>query len=187
VLRRAVVLCLPLLVSSCCIRSSARNDRFVTLAAKPFVMVDGAPSDLKPGYGVELAYEATTMPEDDILGLGFRQWIAWSHHEGEPGWPDAEYLRIGMSMSLSASYPSTLLPSEHYIGVSLGLGPSLHYIRTDGPGDVGGIGLRLEPEVKAVLGGRFEISLGCELDGWVHFRGGVAGTFATNARIGFRF
>jgi len=152
------------------------KDGWLLFGVDPFVMVDGARPDLRPGWGVtaEFGWESP-------LCSNLR--LAWSHHRGEPGWPDAEYFRLSVDVF---EIWLGCLGHENNI-ISLAIGPTAHYIYVDGPGDVGGLGVAVRPNFRFFIGRRLQISASCTLEGWVPFDRGVAGTFSAGLSVGCNF
>jgi len=150
------------------------------LGVQPYTVVGGAPTKLGPGWGVEAGRLYHFGDYADALSLRY----AWSHHEGEPGWPDAEYFRLGgqVGRSFTKSFSSTSL-----MGFSASAGGGYYQILTDGPGDRGGPGVMVEPELWFIIRDSTRISLGCTAEGWVSMDGDLIGSLSPFLRFGIAF
>jgi len=168
----------------------------ISVVAAPYVIVDGSPTSLEPGWGLEVRYRRTWKPdhegwcgvpdllEPNFFGLGGR--FAWSHHEGSPGGPAAEYLRLGATAAWFY-YPGgrEYGTRKGYVGFGVSTGPTLHWILNDGPGDVMGFGLTVAPEIQFFLTRKFFMSVGATLDGWVQTNGNLTGTLSAEVALGW--
>ncbi len=152
------------------------KDGWLLFGVEPFVMVDGARPDLRPGWGVtaELGWPTPTCST---------MRFAWSHHRGEPGWPDAEYFRL--SVDVFEFWLGCLGRGDNLI--VLAVGPTAHYICVDGPGAVGGLGVALRPKLRFFGGERLHLTGDCTLEGWIPFDRGIAGTFSVGLSLGGTF
>ncbi len=160
-------------------------DRWFSLGVQPCTVIGGAPTKPGPGWGVEgrLAWLNPADWMSSSVMSPFR--LAWSHHEGEPGWPDAEYLRLGAAFGVSSSRDLGGVESSH--GVTLTVGAAYYQLLVDGPGDRGGPGLLIEPEYWIAIEGRVKFSLGCTVEGWVSWQGDFIGSLSPYLRFGFAF
>lgn len=166
-------------------RTDPDPDRWVGLGALPYVMLNGAPHDVKPGRGVELTF-ARLVPADLPIPLGWSARLAWSHHAGEGGRADAEYLRASLGPTLRLLRP-TGPGARSYWGLLVTFGGSVHWLVAEQGTDVAGFGLTLEPELRWQFGARGFVGAALTLEGWLHTRGGVAGGMAAALRAGWSF
>jgi len=139
-----------------------------------YTTLSGTETRLETGWGAEVALTRHAGPFDWQTAR-----FAWSHHEGEPGWPAAEYLRLGTALGIS-------LNDETMGFVFLG-GLAYNQLFVDGPGDVGGPGLTLEWEFFFTARERIRISLGCTAEGWVSWEGDLIGSLSPYIRFGVKF
>jgi len=181
---RAIALVPLLLLLAGCERDPD-PDRWLSFGIQPFVMVAGAPNDLSPGFGAEVSF-TRLVPLDIAVPIGYRARLAWSHHNGEPGWSDAEYFRLGLAGTLRFFRPISR-DEKQQIGLIISAGPALHYIWAHGPGDVAGLGISLEPEFWFILRERYHLAVRTCLEGWLHSEGGAAGTFSVALTFGVNF
>jgi len=168
-----------------------KRNAWPSLSVQPYTIISGAPTALRPGWGGEAAWvvQFSHRLDEGYPFYGELVRLAWSHHEGKPGWPDAEYLRLGAAVGL-VRLPIGVLSDEGHrwiTGVGFLCGLSYHQILTDGPGDRGGLGLLLEPELQFFLRKRARLSLGCTAEGWVSTEGDLIGSLSPYLRIGFLF
>ena len=168
------VLCLSLL-------AGCLEGRQLSAGFQPWVVADGTPERLDPGWGVEVRV-ADSLDMELPVGWGAR--VAWSHHEAKPGRVRAEYFRTALELIFMTAWRCG---SGGVVTFRLPVGPAVHYVWTDGPGDVGGFGLSVSPQFVINMGKRAFFSFGGHLTGWVGVDGSPVGTLAPFAAFGVRF
>jgi len=142
-------------------------------------VIANEPTKLRTGWGGE----ATVLLQERGQVR-----FAWSHHEGEPGWPDAEYLRLGWAFLIGSPDARSWYPSSStYFRIILLGGVAYNQLIFDGPGDVGGLGFTFEPEFCLEIRDRTRISFGCVAEGWLSPEGDFIGALAPYVRFGFTF
>ncbi len=163
-----------------------RRNVFASVSLLPHVALDGAPRKVEPGYGIELDILFREDYGFDAMAWGGVN-FAWSHHEAVPGRPEAEYFRLGADiMSLAVCWTGES-ESRVRLGGEVTFGMKLHYLVTDGPGDIGGIGPSINGALFLKLGRRAFLSVGLDLDLWVAIDGSPVGVCAPFARFGVQF